>query len=148
MISCLSGTAASQDCNSPLWSLQMKTTAPFSFQPKLVAGCLERSLESPERGLWLSVCSRAAGHGAMLQLARDRERFLTRNRTAHCCSGLCFWKDDNYHRTGFFLPLCLADVFLPYLGSDSGYVPVQKMIIAFILPVTSVFICWQRGLTY
>lgn len=57
-------------------------------------------------------------------------------------------KYDNYHITGFVLPLCLEDVFLPYLVSDSGYVPVQKIIIAFILPVTSVFICWHCGLTY
>lgn len=48
----------------------------------------------------------------------------------------------------FFYPSVLEDVFLPYLDSDSGYVPVQKIIIAFILPVTSVFICWRWGLTY
>lgn len=45
VISCLSGIAASQDCNSPLWSLQIKNTAPFSFQPKLVC-------RIPGRGLW------------------------------------------------------------------------------------------------
>lgn len=65
LISCLAGIATSQACSSPLWSLQIENTAPFSFQPDLVCRI---PLESPGRGLWLSACSSAAEQGVMLQL--------------------------------------------------------------------------------
>lgn len=83
----------------------------------------------------------------MLQLARDRAcSQATQLQPAGL--GTAFANMIIIIELAIFLPLCLEDVFLPYLGSDGGCVPVQKIIIAFILPVTSVFICWHCGLTY
>lgn len=39
--------------------------------------------------------------------------------------------------TDFFLPLCSGNVSLPYSSSDSSCVPVQKMIVAFILQLSA-----------
>ena len=48
-MSCWSGVIASQDPTSPLWSPQIKNTAPFAFQPYLV--CKIPQLEKCRRGI-------------------------------------------------------------------------------------------------
>lgn len=57
----------------PLWSLQIKNTAPFSLQPNLVCRIPQRGLRRVQKGDYDYQCAAVLlSTGVMLQLGRDR----------------------------------------------------------------------------